>query len=333
MAGLRTVAREQTTSGLGTVTLVTGPEELLNDRVVRAVRDAVVGAHADADVTDAVGSELGAGSLGELTAPSLFATTRLVVLRQLEDAPEEVHEGLLGYAADPDPETALVLVHSGGPKGSGLLTRLRKLPSVTERRSEAVKGSGFVQFAQTEARRLGCRLDTSSAEVLVDAVGADLRAVAAAVDQLCHDFPDAPVTVEVVRRYFTGRADVKGYVIADHALAGRTTTALEELRWALDTGVSPPAITGSFASAVRSLARFASAPRARRDADLAKEVGVPPWKLRTLREQARGWDEAGLASAVRAVAHADGQVKGAGVDAAYALERMVLQVAGARGTR
>jgi DNA polymerase-3 subunit delta len=70
-----------------------------------------------------------------------------------------------------------------------------------------------------------------------------------------------------------------------------------------------------------------------RDGDLAREVGVPPWKLRTLREQARGWDDSGLVRAIQAVAQADADVKGAASDASYALERMVLTVTEARGSR
>ncbi len=70
-----------------------------------------------------------------------------------------------------------------------------------------------------------------------------------------------------------------------------------------------------------------------READLAREVGVPPWKLRTLRDQSRGWSDQGLAGAIRAVAKADADVKGASSDAAYALERLVLTIAGLRDAR
>ena len=51
---------------------------------------------------------------------------------------------------------------------------------------------------------------------------------------------------------------------------------------------------------------------------------MPPWKLKTMRAQARGWDQAGLAAALKAVAVADADIKGAADDAAFALERMVL---------
>jgi DNA polymerase-3 subunit delta len=49
------------------------------------------------------------------------------------------------------------------------------------------------------------------------------------------------------------------------------------------------------------------------------------------REQARGWDDLGLASAITAVARADADVKGAAGDAAYSLERMVLTITAAHG--
>ncbi len=322
--------RAETPSPLGALTLVTGPEELLNERVVQGARAAVRRADAEAEVSDTAGEQLSLSAFGELAAPSLFASTRCIVVRRLEDVPDEVHDALLAYAEVPEPDVALVLVHSGGQKGSGLLNRLRKVASVTEHRSEAVKAGQVSQWVQTEARRHDARLEPDAADALVEAVGPHLRALAAAVDQLSHDFPGQTLTRDLVAKYFSGRADVKGYEIADHALYGRTATAMEELRWALDTGVSGPMITGSFASAVRGLARFKGAARGLRDADLAREVGVPPWKLRALRDQARGWDEDGLATAVRAVARADADIKGAGADAAYCLERMVLVVTGAR---
>jgi DNA polymerase-3 subunit delta len=67
-----------------------------------------------------------------------------------------------------------------------------------------------------------------------------------------------------------------------------------------------------------------------RNADLMREVGVPSWKLDILRDQARGWDEGGLARAIRLVATADAEIKGQAHDASYALEKMVLGIVRAR---
>jgi DNA polymerase III subunit delta len=138
------------------------------------------------------------------------------------------------------------------------------------------------------------------------------------------------VTVDLVRRYFGGRAEVKGFAVADAAISGQVASALEQLRWAIGNGVVPVLITSAFASGLRALARYTSAPRGLREGDLAREVGVPPWKLRSLRAQARGWSPSGLADAIRAVARADADVKGASGDPDHALERMVLAVAAAR---
>ena len=318
---------------LGRIILVTGKEEFLGARVVAQVKETVRSHDPEAEVSDAVAGDLTGAGLDELSAPSLFSAIRCVVVQGLENLPDESVEGLLAYAAAPSEDVALVLVHGGGQKGIGVLTKLRKLPAVTEHKSEELKPSEFPQFVASELRRHGASADREAADVLVEAVGRDLRSLAAAADQLASDFPGEKITEEKVRRYFGGRAEAKSFAVADAAFAGRTQVALEELRWALDTGTPAVLVTSAFAGSVRGLARFTGAPRGMRDADLAREVGVPPWKLRTIRDQARSWNEPGLARAIRAVAQADADIKGAASDASYTLERLVLTISGLRSGR
>jgi DNA polymerase III subunit delta len=324
------MASPQASDVLGHVTLVTGPEELLNQRTVDAAVRAVQAADPQSELSETTADQLSMAALGDLAAPSLFSAVRCVVVNRLEELPEDAYDGLLGYAAEPSEDIGLILVHSGGQKGSGLLTRLRKAATVIEVRSASLRPSEFPRFVSAEIRGYGGRIAENAADLLVQAVGQDLRALAGAAHQLTSDFPGEPLTEAIVRRYFGGRAEVKSFAIADAALAGRTSTALEELRWALDSGTAPVLVTSAFATGLRGLARFASAPRGLREADLAREAGVPPWKIRTLREQARGWDDRGLARAIQAVAQADADVKGAAGDAAFSLERLVLAVTSAR---
>ena len=164
----------------------------------------------------------------------------------------------------------------------------------------------------------------------MQAVGQDLRSLSAAADQLVNDFPGETLTEEKVKRYFGGRAEAKSFAVADAAFWGRRRPALEELRWAIDGGTAPVLVTSAFAGSARGIARYLSAPRGMREADLAREVGVPPWKLRTIRDQSRGWSEAGIARAIRTIAQADADIKGAAGDASYTLERLVLTVTGLR---
>ena len=315
---------------LGRVTLVTGKEEFLGARTVDEVKAAVRGYDAEAEFAESPASDLTLATLGEMAAPSLFSAVRCVVVRGLENLPDESVEGLLGYAAAPVDDVALVLVHGGGQKGSGVLTKLRKLAAVTEHKSEELKPSEFAGFVSNEVRRYGASIDREAADVLIEAIGRDLRSLAGAAHQLTNDFPGERIGEAQVRRYFGGRAEAKSFAVADAAFAGRDRVALEELRWALDSGTAAVLITSAFAGSARGLARLVSAPRGMRDGDLAREVGVPPWKLRSLRDQARGWTEAGLARAIRAVAQADADIKGAASDASYALERLVLTITALR---
>ncbi|MEJ7774588.1 MAG: DNA polymerase III subunit delta [Nocardioidaceae bacterium] len=318
---------------LGRVTLVTGKEEFLNERTVSAVREVVRSHDADADLSETLASELTLGTLGEMSAPSLFSSVRCVVVRSLEHLPDESVEGLLAYAAQPVDDVALVLVHGGGQKGSGVLTKLRKLEPVVEAKSSELKPSDYPAFVISEVRALGSSIDNEAAFSLVQSVGQDLRGLAAAAHQLTSDFAGEALSADKVKQYFGGRAEAKSFAVADAAFTGRRNVALEELRWALDGGTPPVLVTSAFAGSARGLARYRGAATGMREADLAREVGVPPWKLRTLRDQAKGWSDVGLSRAIRAVAQADADVKGAASDASYTLERLVLTIAALREQR
>jgi DNA polymerase-3 subunit delta len=315
---------------LGRVTLVTGKEEFLSERTVRGVCDAIRRHDGEAEISETAATGLSLAALGELSAPSLFSSTRGVVVRGLENLPEESVAGLLDYAGTPADDVAVVLVHGGGQKGSGVLTKLRKLATVTEVKSEELRTSEYPGFVAAEVRSHGASIEQEAATALVQAVGQDLRSLSAAADQLVNDFPGEMLTEEKVKRYFGGRAEAKSFAVADAAFWGRRRPALEELRWALDGGTAPVLVTSAFAGSARGIARYLSAPRGLRDADLAREVGVPPWKVRTIRDQSRGWTEAGIARAIRTVAQADADIKGAASDASYTLERLVLTVTGLR---
>lgn len=316
----------------GKILLVTGNSEFLSDRARQRAVAAVREVAPEVQLAQSTASSLGPGEFTALTSASLFSDATAVVLTELQDLPDGPATELLGYAASPSAETAVVLVHGGGNKGKGLLDKLRKLPAVSEVTQQAPKYEReLISWVRDESRSLGRSFDEEAAALLVASVGSDLRSLAAAVDQLVATV-DASETLDasVVRRYFGGRAEVRGYEIADAALEGRLGLALERARWAETAKVAPLLITAAFGSGLRQLARVATADPGLRDADLAREIGAPPFKIRTLRQMARGWDEPALGRALDAVAHADLQVKGGSAEPAYAVERMIIDVAVAR---
>ena len=309
--------------------LVVGSETLLADRAVAAAVARVRAEDAAAEVTAMEASRLDAGTLIEISGASLFATRRAVVLTDLEELPADMADQVAALAADPGEDLALILAHKGPPKGRGLLDRVRKVATETVD-CVAPKAWELPQFVTAEAKRARGTIDADAARFLVEAVGHDLRALAAAVSQLLADAEQSHVTQEEVRRYFGGRSEVTSFAVADAVLSGRTGLAMEQLRWAMSTGVPPVLVTSALATGVRGLGKLIAAPGGMRDIDLAREVGVPPWKLKSMRPQARHWDQRGLAHALQIVAAADAEVKGAADDAAFALERAVLAVSRAR---
>ena len=311
------------------VTLVVGEEEFLVDRAVRdliaAARDAAPGA----DVHDLDASGLGPGDLDTLTSPSLFGSGCVLVVRSAQNAGKDVAAGLAACVRNPAPDVVLVLTHAGGAKGKELVAgakaagaRMIECPKVT-------RFSERLDFIRTEFRRAGRRADDGAARALLDAVGSDLRELAAACGQLAAD-TDGPIDEAVVARYYRGRAEATGFTVADRAVEGHLVQALEQLRWALATGVSPVLICSALAQGVRLLGRVGSAPRGASSVALAGEVGAPPWKIDRVRQQLRGWHPNGIARALHAVAEADAQVKGEATSAAYALERAVRRIVAAR---
>ena len=314
------------------VTVVVGEEEFLIDRVVREAVAAARESGLD-DVHDLDGAALGSGELESLTSPSLFGGGSVLVIRAAQNLLKDPAADVLRYLSAPSPDVALVLTHAGGAKGKDILAAARKAPGASV--VEVPKVTRFadrLDFIRAEFRRNGSRADDGAARALLDAVGSDLRELSAACDQLAADTPGA-VDESVVSTYYRGRAEATGFSVADRAVEGHLVQAVEQLRWALATGVPPVLINSALASGVRLLGRVGTAGRGLSSATLAAEVGAPPWKIDRVKQQLRGWHPDGIAVALQAVAEADAQVKGDAVSAGYALERAVRRIVAARAAR
>jgi len=328
-------ARTAVTPEIAPVTLIVGEEEFLVDRAVRDLIAAARDSASGGDVHDTQGAELGPGELASLTSPSLFGGSLVVVIRAAQNASKDVAAELARYVRNPAPDVVLVLTHAGGAKGKELLAATRGSGARVIECPKVTRFAERLDFIRSEFRRAGARADDGAARALLDAVGSDLRELAAACDQLATDAEDAGGGIDetVVARYYRGRAEATGFTVADRAVEGHLAQSLEQLRWALATGVSPVLICSALAQGVRLLGRVGSAPRGASSVSLAAEVGAPPWKIDRVRQQLRGWHPDGIARALHAVAEADAQVKGEAVSAAYALERAIRRIAAARTSR
>lgn len=255
-----------------------------------------------------------------------------MVLHDAQDASSVAAREVSAFVGDPGPGVMLVVTHTGVAKGKVLLDALRAAGAHEVACAKVTRPSERVGFVREEFRREGRAITEPAARVLVDAVGHDLRSLANACDQLVSD-TTGQVDEQLVARYYRGRAEVTSFQVADAAVEGRLADALQQLRWLLGLGDprSPAGVTAALAQGLRQIARVGDASRRAGPAELARDLGVPSWKVDRVRRQLRGWTPDGLASAMQAVAVADEQVK-TGADKGYAVERAVTRVVRSRSS-
>lgn len=310
------------------VVLVQGGEELLAERAVERIVAAAREADPEVDVERVDASEYAAGVLGVLTSPSLFSDAKVVVVDGLERGSDELFADATAYLAAPLDSAVVVLRHGGGQRGKALLDAIRSAGAPVIGCEPVTSDGDKLAFATAELRRAGRRADPQALRALVDAVGSDLRELAAACAQLAAD-TQGPIGPDVVERYYGGRVEASGFQVADAAVAGEAGRAVALLRHALATGVDPVPLVAALAARLRVLAKVGAVRG--RGPDAARSLGLAPWQVDRALRELRGWTPEGLASAIAAVAQADAEVKGEGRSARYAVERAVLVVAAAAG--
>ncbi|OBG54831.1 DNA polymerase III subunit delta [Mycobacterium sp. E735] len=306
--------------------LVLGDEELL---VERAVADVLRSARQRAGVEDVPVSRMRAGDvstyeLAELLSPSLFGDERIVVLEAAGEAGKEAAAVIASAAADVPMGTMLVVVHSGGGRAKALASELQSLGAVVHPCARITKLSERVDFVRKEFRALRVKVDEETVTAMLDAVGSDVRELAAACSQLVAD-TGGVVDAAAVRRYHSGKAEVKGFDIADKAVAGDVAGAVEALRWAMLRGEPLVVLADALAEAIHTIGRVG--PLSGDPYRLASQLGMPPWRVQKAQKQARYWSRDSVAAAMKVVATLNANVKGAVADADYALESAVRTVA------
>jgi DNA polymerase-3 subunit delta len=306
--------------------LVLGDEELLVERAVAAVLRSArkLAGTDDVPVNRLRAGEVSTSELAELLSPSLFSDERVVVLEAAAEAGKDAVALIAAAAADLPPGTMLVVVHSGGGRAKVLADQLKKLGADVHPCAKIVKAADRADFVRREFRSHKVKVTDDTVTAVLDAVGSDIRELAAACSQLVADTA-GEVSAAAVRRYHSGKAEVKGFDIADKAVTGDVAGAAEALRWAMLSGEPQVVLADALAEAVHTIARVA--PLSGDPYRLAGELGMPPWRVQKAQKQARRWSRTSVAEAMRLVAALNADVKGAAADADYALESAVRRVA------
>lgn len=274
--------------------------------------------------------------LDVITSPSLFEERRHIVVDAVDAASDAFITDALAYlehldtGASETGEVTMVLRHTKGVRGKKLLDAIAAAGLPVVQCDPLKRDTEKADFVSSRFRAARRRASADAVRGLVEALGSDLRELAAGVQQLIDDTTGA-ITPDVVQRYHGGRVEATGFKVADTAIAGEGAAAVTLLRHALSTGSDPVPLVAALAMKLRTLAKVA-ATRGRGGAS-AGELGLAPWQIDRARRELSGWTPEGLASAITAVADADAEVKGESREPQFAVERAVLRVAGARERR
>ena len=308
--------------------LLLGSEVALADRALSKITAEL--RSQKAEITTLFGGEVAVGEISDALSPSLFSERRALILRDLQDLPEEAKIEITRYLEAIDPTLTLVLLHKGGVKGKALLDQIKKAKPELIACDPLKKESEKEEFVKNLFLDLGRKASPAAVSALVNAAGTDLRELSAAVSQLASDTPAGLIEEAHVNKYHQGKIETTGFDVADKVMEGNFAESLITLRHAITTGTDPVMITSAIASSLRGIAKVSGTNRAQKSFELAGELGMAPWQIDKARRQLSGWSANTLTAAVEAIAKCDAQVKGGASDPIYALEQALSRICNAR---
>lgn len=306
---------------LAPLVLLYGPEDYFASRAQQQLKAQFAQAEGSFELSELSAKDYQAGQLALLTSPSLFDEPKVIEVGQLSSMSEAFLTDALAYIDAPADRTLLILRHSGGNRGKKLLTALKGRYPLVECKS-LKNERDRIDFISQEFKARRHPIDRPALEALALA-SSDLAELASAIDQLASDQP-GPISLDIVDRFFGGRAEVTAFKVADAALAGQSRQAIKLLRQAIDSGNDPLALLGALASKVRTIARVHG--RTEGSQLLAAELKLAAWQVESAQREARRIRAEDLVKIISLLSEADAQLKGENLDALYPLERAVLAI-------
>ncbi len=315
------------------VTLVVGGDAYLNELNARNVREKVQKSAPDAEIIELDASTADQYAFDEAVGPSLFGDGTIVIINNLQQADESLVDAIENFCKQAQNSennfvdssaTWVIARHEGGLKGKSIITRLTKAGANTITVPDLKKDDAKLNFVMSIFERHNRSVEPQAAQRLVSVLGSKTGELAALCSQLCFDYDDNPITLDIVDRYLVADPQVTGFFVADKAVAGHAGSAVLAARTAIAQGVDAIALIGALAAKVRVIAL---AMAIRNGTISSAEAKVNPWALKMAMRQLAGWNSAGASQCLQSLAWVDEQCKGGSSDANYALEKCIMLIA------
>ena len=312
------------------VYLIYGDQDLLLERALEQLKRSV-GEVADLDFNSETfdGENANADDIiGACNTLPFASERRLVVVRNVDKMGKDGTDQLVRYAENPAETTILTLVAKKLAKNTRLYKAVAKLGGLIER--AAPRAHEYPGEVQKLFARRGRTVTLEGAELMVNAVGKDLRRLSVEVDKaVAFSGERTALTADDIEQVVSTAATTSvfelGTALGDRNCA-RALTLLDRL---LGDGES---VYGLHALALRQVRDLVSA-RALIDrgsgsvGELAAALGRPDWQIRNLPRQARASTSEELVDILRAAAAGEAEMK-TSRDPRLVFERWIVKVCG-----
>jgi DNA polymerase-3 subunit delta len=305
-----------------------GKERYLIDRAVDLLRARVLEARSrDFNYELFYGKEAGASRITQAarTLP-MMARRRLILVRDADEMKADELAALIPYVSDPAPETCLALV------GEKVDARLKFFTAFKKRgvmlKLDPLYERQLPDFVRGEARARGVSLEPAAVQLVVDEIGAELGTLADAVERLAMFVGERKtVSVDDVDKVVATTRQRSVFELANAVGEGSRARALTVLGAMVEARESGVRIVAMLARHLRQLWAAQELLRSGAGkADLAAALGIPPFFVDGIAEQARRLDRADCLRMHEALFRADKNLKSSRLDDARLLEGLILEL-------
>lgn len=309
--------------------LLYGPESYFIEEGLKLIRDAVVDAGSrDFNLTQYQGRDIKPGEVVEQarTFP-VFAERRLVIIKNVQEASADQLEGLLAYLEDPVPETVLLLT-------AEKIDARRKFYQILKKSGKAIEFKKIYEnqlpsFVREQAKSLNVTLTGEGLKLFCKRVGTNLVEVQGELEKLAGYLGERDIADEKDVAAIVSDTRIESiFDLTDAIGEGDISSALHLMDRLLAEGQAPLMVLAMMTRHFRQMWKVRelvaqNVPQS----EFPKRVGVSPYFLKGLMQQARRFDNQQYRLVFNQLLATDLALKSSGSEPRMHLEKLVHDIA------
>lgn len=266
---------------------------------------------------------------------AFLAATRLVLVKRVDHWKKEDKAKVVAYLGKPNPSTCVALVAEKLPPEDPLRSAVKEVGQILE--YVAPKEEELPHWLVKETlRRYGYTLGLAEARLLVERCGENLNLLLKEVEKLIAYVGNAPITVDHIRLLVSATPQAKVFDLLDLLTRGEAKEVFAVARELLLADTELSYVLAAMTRHFQTLAKVTARKEAGADDKaIQSELGIAPFRLRKLLEQARALGPSGIRDRLAVLAETETKIKGSSpLPAEVELERCLgrlLELGSSRG--